>query len=67
MKEKWLVFVQGEIMSLRDKLERVMLAITFAEAGEHETARRFIRDRKRKRTRKTLRKRPRLQLRAPRF
>ena len=45
-----------------------MLAATFAEAGDHETARQFmVKERKRKRVRKTARKRPRLQLRAPRF
>jgi len=54
-------------MSLREKVERIMLAITFAEAGEQEIARNFIRDRKRKRTRKVVRQRPRPRLRAPRF
>ena len=44
-----------------------MLAATFAEAGEHETARQFVkRERQRRRVRKVKRQRPRLQMRAPR-
>ncbi|UCF00586.1 MAG: hypothetical protein JSV14_09165 [Deltaproteobacteria bacterium] len=54
-------------MELRKKSERVMLAITFAEAGEHETAREFLREGKvlRKRVRQSPRPRLRKQLRTP--
>lgn len=54
-------------MGVRKKSERVMLAITFAEAGEHDTAREFLREGNRLRQRKRLspRPRPRKQLRAP--
>ena len=50
-------------MGLRDWLERMMLAITFAEADDHETARKFLKKetlRKRivKRVRKRLRLKP---------
>jgi len=50
-------------LSLRDWLERMMLAITFAEADDHETARKFLKKetlRKRivKRVRKRLRLKP---------
>jgi len=30
-------------MSIRERLERMMVAVTFAEAGEHETAREIMR------------------------
>jgi hypothetical protein len=50
-------------MGFREKIERIMMAITFAEAGEHDTAREMMRDSKqpRKRERKDQRPRPRLQ------
>ena len=35
-------------MSIREKLERMMVAITFAEAGQHETARKVLDEQKRK-------------------
>lgn len=52
-------------MGLREKSERVMLAITFAEAGDQETAREFLREGKvlRKRVRPSPRPRLRKQLR----
>jgi hypothetical protein len=52
-------------MGLREKSERVMLAITFAEAGDQETAREFLREGKvlRKRVRPSPRARLRKQLR----
>jgi len=34
-------------MGIREKLERIMMAITFAEAGEHDKAREFLREEKR--------------------
>jgi hypothetical protein len=54
-------------MGIRKKIERIMMAITFAEAGEHETARRFLREGKRPRMEKRVSKRtkPRMQLRGP--
>ena len=54
-------------MGLREKSERVMLAITFAEAGDQETAREFLREGKvlRKRVRPSPRPRLRKQLRTP--
>ncbi len=46
-------------------LEKVMMAVTFAEAGEHETAREFLRDTDRKSIdRQTISKRPRKDYRA---
>jgi hypothetical protein len=59
-------------MGIREKLERIMMAITFAEAGEHETAREFLREEKRPRwkpywKRTVVRKRSRHSLRAPRL
>jgi hypothetical protein len=52
-------------MSLREKIERIMMAITFAEAGEHETAREIVREEKRLRPGKRPSQRPRPELRAP--
>jgi hypothetical protein len=52
-------------MSIREKLERIMMAITFAEAGEHDKAREFLREEKRPRKSKRVRRRPRPELRAP--
>jgi hypothetical protein len=54
-------------MSIRETLERMMVAVTFAEAGEHETAREIMReqDRTRPRQRPSLRGRRRPQLQAP--
>ena len=59
-------------MSIREKLERIMVAITFAEAGEHETARKFLKEQKQTRwkphwKRTVVRKRSRHPLRAPRL
>jgi hypothetical protein len=54
-------------MGLREISERIMLAITFGEAGEQETAREFLREGKvlRKRVRPRPRPRLRKQLRTP--
>ena len=52
-------------MGIRKKLERIMMAITFAEAGEHDKAREFLREEKRPRKQKRSRQRPRPQMRAP--
>ena len=52
-------------MSIREKLEKMMMAITFAEAGEHDSAREFLREKKRVRKSKRASRRPRPQLRAP--
>lgn len=54
-------------MSVWEKLERIMMAITFAEAGEHDTAREILGKEKRlrKQERLTPRPRPRQELRAP--
>jgi hypothetical protein len=52
-------------MGIREKLEKIMMAITFAEAGEHDTAREFLREEKRPRKQKRPRQRPRPQMRAP--
>ena len=52
-------------MGIREKLERIMIAITFAEAGEQDTAREFLREEKRQRQSKRVSRRPRPQLRAP--
>ena len=54
-------------MSIRERLERMMVAVTFAEAGEHEIAREIMReqDRTRPRQRPSLRRRRRPQLQAP--
>jgi hypothetical protein len=52
-------------MSIRKKLDKIMMAITFAEAGEHDTAREFLRAEKRARKSKRASRRPRPQLRAP--
>jgi hypothetical protein len=55
----------GQAMGIREKLERIMMAITFAEAGEHDTAREFLKERKRPRKQERPRQRPRPQMRAP--
>jgi len=54
-------------MSIREKLERIMMAITFAEAGQSETAREFLKKEKRPRLSKRTDKRtkPRAQMRSP--
>ena len=54
-------------MGIREKLERIMVAITFAEAGQSETAREILRDEKRPRLGKRVDKRtkPRPQMRSP--
>ena len=52
-------------MSIREKLEKMMMAITFAESGEHDSAREFLREEKRARKSKRASRRPRPQLRAP--
>ena len=52
-------------MGIREKLDKIMMAITFAEAGEHDTAREFLREKKRARKSKRASRRPRPQLRAP--
>ena len=53
-------------MSIREKIERIMLAITFAEAGDHESAREFLKEEKRQRKSKRVSsRRPRPELRAP--
>ena len=59
-------------MSIREKIERIMVAITFAEAGQHETARKVLKEQKQRRwkpywKRTVVRKRPRYPLRAPRL
>ena len=59
-------------MGIREKLERIMMAITFAEAGEQETAREFLKEQKQTRwkphwQRTVVRKRSRHPLRAPRL
>ncbi len=55
------------IMDLRKRSERIMLAITFAEAGDHQTALEILREGKvlRKRKRLSPRPRPRKELRVP--
>jgi hypothetical protein len=54
-------------MGIREKLERIMMAITFAEAGQSETAREFLKEEKRRRLSKRTDKRtkPRAQMRSP--
>ena len=52
-------------MGIKEKLERMMMAITFAEAGEQDTAREFLKEEKRVRKSKRASRRPRPQLRAP--
>ena len=52
-------------MGIREKLERIMMAITFAEAGEQDTAREFLIEEKRVRKSKRASRRPRPELRAP--
>jgi hypothetical protein len=41
--------------TLRDKLEKMMMAVTFAEAGEHETALRMMGKRPDRRRQKRIR------------
>jgi hypothetical protein len=52
-------------MNLRERLDRIMMAITFAEAGEHDTARRFMGKEKRLIKSKRVSRRPKPKLRAP--
>jgi hypothetical protein len=54
-------------MGIREKLERIMMAIAFAEAGESETARELLKEGKRPRLGKRIDKRtkPRPQMRSP--
>jgi len=54
-------------MSFREKIERIMMAITFAEAGQSETAREFLKEQKRPRLGKRVdkRRKPRTQMRSP--
>jgi len=54
-------------MSIREKLERIMMAITFAEAGQSDTAREFLKEQKRPPLSKRIDKRtkPRAQMRSP--
>jgi len=54
-------------MSFREKIERIMMAITFAEAGQSETAREFLKEQKRPRLGKRVdkRRKPRAQMRSP--
>ena len=55
-------------MSIREKLERMMVAITFAEAGQHETARKVLDEQKRKYWyKRVVRQKPRPPLRSPRL
>ena len=55
-------------MSIREKIERIMVAITFAEAGQHETARKVLEEQKRKYWyKRAVRPRPRHPLRSPRL
>jgi hypothetical protein len=55
-------------MGIREKLERIMIAITFAEAGQHETARKVLEEQKRKYWyKRTVRQKPRHPLRSPRL
>jgi len=51
--------------ALSEKFEKIMMAITFAESGEHETAREFMREVDRKGIdRPTITKRPQKEYRA---
>ena len=53
-------------MGLREKIERIMVAITFAEAGEHDTAREIMnREKRMDQSRRVDRRSPRKELRAP--
>ena len=59
-------------MSIREKIERMMVAITFAEAGQHEAARKVLEENKQRRwkpywKRTVVRKRSRYQPRSPRL
>ncbi len=53
-------------MSLREKLEKVMMAVTFAESGQHDTALKIMEEEKvdRKVRRKVVRRRPRKEMQA---
>jgi len=57
----------GQKMSFREKVERIMMAITFAEAGQSETARELLKEEKRPRLGKRVdkRRKPRAQMRSP--
>lgn len=55
-------------MNVRERFEKMMLAVTFAEAGEHETAREMVREERtitRRVNRLAVRTRPRKRLYAP--
>lgn len=54
-------------MGLRDWLERVMLAVTFAEANDHKTARELLKKKKTLRKRIVKRVQKRLRLRPPNY
>lgn len=51
-------------MRFMEKLERMMMAVTFAEAGEHDTARETLQRQRRRKTKRVTQRR-RMQLRAP--
>jgi hypothetical protein len=54
-------------MSIREKFDRTMMAVSFAEAGEHDTALEIMGEQKRLRKEKRVTPRPRarVELRAP--
>lgn len=55
-------------MTIREKLERIMMAIAFAEAGEHETARKLMKKQKQTHWKRTVvPRKSRQTLRAPRL
>lgn len=54
-------------MGIREKLEKIMMAISFSEANDHETARKILREEERPRRSKrpSSRPRPRNELHSP--